>query len=29
MIEQFFARPYVPPVLTAIVIGAGFALAFW
>jgi hypothetical protein len=29
MIEQFIARPYVPPVLTAIVVGAGFVVAFW
>ncbi len=29
MIEQFIARPYVPPFLTAIVISAGFVLAFW
>jgi hypothetical protein len=29
MIERVIARPYVPPVLTAVVIGAAILLAFW
>lgn len=29
MIEHVIARPYVPPILTALVIGAGILLAFW
>lgn len=29
MMERVIARPYVPPLLTAFVIGAGIVLAFW
>lgn len=29
MIERVIARPYVPPILTVIVIAAGVTLAFW
>jgi hypothetical protein len=29
MIERVIVRPYLAPVLTAVVIGAGIALAFW
>jgi hypothetical protein len=29
MLERVFARPYVPPMLTAMVIGAAVVLAFW
>ena len=29
MIERVIERPYVPPILTLIVIAAGLVLAFW
>lgn len=29
MIERVIARPYVPPLLTAVVIVAAILLAFW
>ena len=29
MIERVIGRPYVPPLLTAAVIGAGILFAFW
>jgi hypothetical protein len=29
MIERVIARPYLAPVLTAVVIAAGIILAFW
>jgi hypothetical protein len=29
MIEHVIARPYLAPVFTAVVIGAGILLAFW
>lgn len=29
MIERVIARPYVPPLLTLVVVAVGIFLAFW